>query len=107
MDQNIRRTLAETKWTQLIEECQASPLTIGEFARQHHVGQGSLYNWAKRLGGSLKHHPQAGISFIELSPIHSRSQETELYPIEMGVNHLTIKAEMPWCKLVELLKALA
>lgn len=109
MDKNIKQNLAETKWTQLIASCQASPLTVSEFARQNHIGQGNLYNWAKRLGVSLKHQPQADqdISFIELNSLRSFKQETtERYPIEMGVNHFTIKTEVPWCRFVELVKEL-
>ncbi|EKD75092.1 MAG: hypothetical protein ACD_44C00228G0002 [uncultured bacterium] len=105
MNKDIKRTLEEKKWTRLIQEFQSSSLTVSEFAHQSHVGQRSLYTWAKRLGLSLKHQPQANISFIELGALSSHKQETtEYYPIEMGINHFTIKAEVPWYRLIELVK---
>lgn len=110
MDREIKRAGQETKWNRLIQQCQSSPLTVSEFARQNHVGQGSLYAWAKRLGVSLRHKPEVGIGFVELGALQTKvsmTKEDDAYPVEMTVNHLTIKAEMPWIRIVDLVKALA
>ena len=109
MNREIRRAGLETKWARLIQQCQTSSLTIKAFAFQNRVGQGSLYIWAKKLGMSLKHQSQAGIGFIELGTLPSKMSMPEAvdsYPIEMTVSHLTIKAEMPLVRIVELVKAL-
>lgn len=110
MDRKIKQTVTETKWEQLIQQCQSSSLTISEFARQNQIGQGSLYMWAKRLGVSLRHKPDVGIGFVELRTLQSKApttKEDDFYPVEMIVSQLTIKAEIPLMKIVELVKALA
>lgn len=110
MDLKIKQAVTETKWEQLIRECQSSPLTVSEFARQNLVGQGSLYTWAKRLGVSLRHKPEVGMGFIELGTHHSKTsmdKTKDAYSVEMTVSQLTIKAEMPLMRIVELVKALA
>lgn len=110
MDREIKRAGLETKWERLIQQCQTSPLTVSEFARQNQVGQGSLYTWAKRLGVSLRHKSEVGIGFVELGELQSKvsmTKEDDAYPVEMTVSQLTIKAEMPLMRIVELLKALA
>lgn len=97
----------EEKWTGLIKECQASRLTIKEFAQQNRIGAGSLYTWSKRLGLSLRAQNQSELSFIELGSIQTTVGNTELYSVEMGAGGITIKTEMPLFQIVALIKEFA
>lgn len=95
------------KWTGLIRDCQASRLTIKEFAQQNKIGAGSLYIWSKRLGLSLRGQNQSEISFIELGSNRSTVRDTHLYPVEMGAGGITMKTELPLLQIVALIKEFA
>jgi hypothetical protein len=92
------------KWTDLIKMCQASPLTVKEFAHENKIGLGSLYIWSKRLGIALKPKVQGEIGFFELGMIQPQAQGTQCCHVEMGVGDLTIKTEVPWVRVIELIK---
>lgn len=100
-------SVLEAKWTGLIKACQASQLTVKEFANQKKIGVGSLYVWAKRLGLSLRSQDQSGINFFELGSIPTTvtvRSNTELYPVEMSVGNMTMKTEMPLIQIVTFMK---
>ena len=92
------------KWTDLIKMCQASPLTVKEFADENRIGVGSLYIWSKRLGLALKLKTQGEIGFFELGKIQAQVQGTQSCHVEIGVGGLTIKTEVPWVRVIELIK---
>jgi len=58
----------------------------------------------------VRHKPEAGIGFVELGALQTKAsmtKEDDSYPVEMTISQLTIKAEMPLMRIVELVKALA
>jgi len=102
-----------TKWQEFITDCQSSPSSIKNFARQRKIGVSSLYYWSKKLGVPLKNEPADAMQFIALNPfpqnLSIQPKETEVKPclVEISINHLKIRTEASWMQVVELVKGLA
>jgi len=93
------------KWTHLIRLCQGSPLTIKNFAHENKIGVNSLYVWSKRLGLPLKAKTEGDMGFFELGLIPFHGQEdAQSCHVEIEIGDLIMKTEMPWFRMVGLIK---
>ena len=57
-------TKAAQRWMKLVDEHEASGLTLAEFSRRKGINSGSLSWWRGRLGRTRKRGPQA--AFLEV-----------------------------------------
>lgn len=114
----LEREDLEKKWRGIIKGFESSFSTVESYAREHHISPSSLYRWSKRLCLPLTR--KEGLSFVELRPLnqqdlchevgHESCQlggELEIFCVEVTVakgGHL--KVDVPWPRLIDLVKAL-
>jgi len=60
----MRRTKDE--WTEIVENYQASGLTVRQFCLAENVGEQSLRNWNKRIMGGSESNPDVAHRFVEV-----------------------------------------
>lgn len=60
----MRRTKGE--WTGIVENYQASGLTVRQFCQAENVGEQSLRNWNKRITGGTESNPNVEHGFVEV-----------------------------------------
>lgn len=102
MSGNLRRDALEKKWKGIIKGWQESSLSLDSYTKNHHISKSNFYKWQRRLGLS----PKASLSFIELHPL-AQAPQPDVFSVEVGVSKGgCVKVDVPWPKVVELVKTL-
>lgn len=99
----IRGEALKKQWESALKDFKAGSLNVTDFTKERNLSKASFYKWASLLGISVKKEP---LSFIELEPVPG-APSLELFPVEVTVhNRCSIKIEVPWVQVIELVKVL-
>ncbi|MDN3477004.1 IS66 family insertion sequence element accessory protein TnpB [Pseudoalteromonas sp. APC 3355] len=100
----MRKTRSLEQWRNIIEEQQASDLTITEFCHQHALSKTSFYAARSKLNTESSRFVQAKVT-KHVAP--TEQQQQQLIMVTIGSVKISLPPTMPVAYLSQLLRELA